>query len=64
LAGINRERSLDLRAFRTPMARPCGRWFTNGNLDTNDGDWIAEGIGQGQVTKNVEGVAVDRALQR
>ena len=44
------------------MARPCGRWFTNGNLDTNDGDWIAEGIAQGQVTKNVEGVAVDRAF--
>jgi cysteine synthase len=45
------------------MARPCGRWFTNGNLDTNDGDWIAEGIARGQATKNVEGVAVDRALQ-
>ena len=26
-------------------------WFTNGNLDTNDGDSIAEGIGQGRVTK-------------
>jgi cysteine synthase A len=36
-------------------------WFTNGNTDTNDGDSFAEGIGQGRVTKNIEGIAVDRA---
>ena len=38
-------------------------WFTNGNLATNDGDSIAEGIGQGRVTKNVEGIKVDRAYR-
>ena len=38
-------------------------WFTNGNLETNDGDSIAEGIGQGRVTKNIEGVKVDRAYR-
>jgi cysteine synthase A len=27
----------------------------------NDGDFFAEGIGQGRVTKNIEGIAVDRA---
>ena len=38
-------------------------WFTNGNLATNDGDSIAEGIGQGRVTKNIEGIKVDRAYR-
>src|SRR5262249_26363029 len=33
------------------------------NLDTNDGDSIAEGIGQGRVTKNIEGIKVDRAYR-
>jgi cysteine synthase A len=36
-------------------------WFTNGNTETNDGDSFAEGIGQGRVTKNIEGISVDRA---
>ena len=45
------------------MARRCGRGSTNGNLETNDGDSIAEGIGQGRVTKNIEGVKVDRAYR-
>src|SRR5207247_11246039 len=38
-------------------------WFTKGNLETNDGDSIAEGIGQGRVTKNIEGIKVDRAYR-
>ncbi len=38
-------------------------WFTNGNTDTNDGDSIAEGIGQGRVTKNIEGITVDKAYR-
>ena len=38
-------------------------WFTKGNLETNDGDSIAEGIGQGRVTKNIEGVKVDEAYR-
>jgi cysteine synthase A len=38
-------------------------WFTNGNTDTNDGDSIAEGIGQGRVTKKVECITVDKAYR-
>jgi cysteine synthase A len=33
------------------------------NTDTNDGDSIAEGIGQGRVTKNIEGITVDKAYR-
>ena len=38
-------------------------WFTNGNTDTKDGDSEAEGIGQTRVTKNIEGIQVDRAYR-
>jgi cysteine synthase A len=44
-----------------PYGAAMWSWFTNGNTDTNDGDSFAEGIGQGRVTKNLEGIAVDRA---
>lgn len=46
-----------------PYGAAMWSWFTNGNLDTNDGDSIAEGIGQGRVTKNVEGLEVDAAYR-
>ena len=46
-----------------PFGAAMWSWFTNGNLETNDGDSIAEGIGQGRVTKNIEGVKVDRAYR-
>lgn len=46
-----------------PYGATMWSWFTNGNTDTNDGDSVAEGIGQGRVTKNIEGVAVDRAYR-
>jgi cysteine synthase A len=46
-----------------PYGAAMWSWFTNGNLDTNDGDSIAEGIGQGRVTKNIEGAKVDRAYR-
>jgi cysteine synthase A len=38
-------------------------WFKRGNLDTWDGDSIAEGIGQKRVTKNLEAVSVDEAYR-
>ena len=38
-------------------------WFTHGNTLTNDGDSFAEGIGQSRVTKNLEGIVVDRAYR-
>ncbi len=44
-----------------PYGAAMWSWFTNGNTETNDGDSIAEGIGQGRVTKNIEGLAVDAA---
>ncbi len=46
-----------------PYGAAMWSWFTNGNTDTNDGDSIAEGIGQGRVTKNIEGVAVEKAYR-
>ena len=46
-----------------PYGAAMWSWFTNGNLETNDGDSIAEGIGQGRITKNVEGIKVDRAYR-
>jgi cysteine synthase len=46
-----------------PYGAAMWSWFTNGNTDTNDGDSVAEGIGQGRVTKNIEGIAVDKAYR-
>ncbi|MEP6686648.1 MAG: cysteine synthase A [Verrucomicrobiota bacterium] len=46
-----------------PYGAAMWSWFTNGNTDTNDGDSIAEGIGQGRVTKNIEGATVDKAYR-
>jgi cysteine synthase len=46
-----------------PYGAAMWSWFTNGNLDTNDGDSYAEGIGQMRVTKNVEGAPVDKAYR-
>lgn len=54
-------------AIHTVCADPYGAamwsWFTNGNLDTDDGDSFAEGIGQGRVTKNIERLSVDKAYR-
>ena len=46
-----------------PFGAAMWSWFTNGNTDTKDGDSEAEGIGQSRVTKNLEGVSVDRAYR-
>ena len=46
-----------------PYGAAMWSWFTNGNLDTNDGDSSAEGVGQTRVTKNVEGITVDKAYR-
>jgi len=46
-----------------PFGAAMWSWFTNHNLETNDGDSFAEGIGQGRVTKNLEGLAVDCAYR-
>jgi len=53
--------------IHTVCADPYGAamwsWFTNGNLDTDDGDSFAEGIGQGRVTKNIESITVDKSYR-
>ncbi|MBE7500460.1 MAG: cysteine synthase A [Verrucomicrobiales bacterium] len=46
-----------------PYGAAMWSWFTRGNLDTNDGDSYAEGIGQMRVTKNLEGLTVDQAYR-
>lgn len=46
-----------------PYGAAMWSWFTQGNLDTNDGDSHAEGIGQMRVTKNLEGLKVDQAYR-
>jgi cysteine synthase len=46
-----------------PYGAAMWSWFTNHNLETNDGNSYAEGIGQGRVTKNLEGLEVDEAYR-
>jgi cysteine synthase A len=46
-----------------PYGAAMWSWFTNGNTETNDGDSFAEGIGQSRVTKNLEGLAVNKAYR-
>ncbi len=46
-----------------PYGAAMWSWFTHGNLDDDDGDSFAEGIGQGRVTKNIEDIAVDKAYR-
>ncbi|MEI7728669.1 MAG: cysteine synthase A [Verrucomicrobiota bacterium] len=46
-----------------PYGAAMWSWFTQGNTDTDDGDSFAEGIGQMRVTKNLEGIRVDRAYR-
>ena len=46
-----------------PYGAAMWSWFTHGHTDTKDGESYAEGIGQTRVTRNLEGVAVDRAYR-
>ena len=46
-----------------PYGAAMWSWFTNGNTDIKDGDSFAEGIGQTRVTKNLEGIVIDRAYR-
>ncbi len=45
-----------------PMGAAMYSWFTNGTLVAT-GSSISEGIGQGRVTRNIEGAPVDMAFQ-
>ncbi len=49
-------------ALADPMGAALYSWYTSGVLKS-EGSSITEGIGQGRITKNLEGVAVDDAFQ-
>jgi len=46
-----------------PYGAAMWSWFAKGNTATRDGDSFAEGIGQCRVTKNLEGIVIDRAYR-
>ena len=46
-----------------PYSAAMWSWFTHGNTDIKDGDSLAEGIGQSRVTKNLEGLVVNKAYR-
>jgi cysteine synthase len=46
-----------------PYGAAMWSWFTQGHTGIKDGESYAEGIGQTRITKNLEGVAVDRAYR-
>ena len=49
-------------AIADPMGAALYNWYAHGELKAS-GSSITEGIGQGRVTANLEGVVVDRAYQ-
>lgn len=66
LAGIASFLKAQRAAIVTAVADPPGAamysYFTTGELKS-EGSSITEGIGQGRITKNIEGALVDRAYQ-
>jgi cysteine synthase A len=66
LAGVSLFLKSKNPGIRVAVADPVGAamysWFKRGELKS-EGSSITEGIGQGRVTKNIEGAAVDDAYQ-
>ncbi len=66
LAGVSahlKERNPNVKiALADPMGAAMYAWFTRGVLESS-GSSITEGIGQGRVTRNIEGAVVDMAYQ-
>jgi cysteine synthase A len=66
LAGVATYLKHKNKSIRIAVADPPGAamysWFTHGELKS-EGSSITEGIGQGRVTKNIEGAPVDEAYQ-
>jgi cysteine synthase A len=57
-----KERKAEVAAIcADPYGAAMWSWFTHGHTDIDDGDSIAEGIGQGRVTKNLADMVVDKA---
>jgi len=66
IAGVGihlKERNPDVKiALADPLGAAMYAWFTRGVLESS-GTSITEGIGQGRVTRNIEGAPVDLAYQ-
>lgn len=67
LAGVSKYLKERNSTIHTVCADPYGAsiwsWIKRGNLDFDEGDSITEGIGQGRVTRNLEGVKIDDAYR-
>ena len=46
-----------------PYGAAMYSWFKHGDLNTKDGDSLAEGIGQMRVTENLKGILIDEAYR-
>jgi cysteine synthase A len=58
-----KERNKNIKiALADPMGAALFSWYTKGELKSQ-GTSITEGIGQGRITKNLEGAPVDEAFQ-
>ena len=57
-----KERNPDIQiALADPMGSALYNWYANGELKA-EGNSITEGIGQGRITKNLEGAPIDDRL--
>ncbi len=67
LAGVAlylKEQNPDIRIVcADPYGAAIWSWVKHGHTEINDGDSVAEGIGQSRVTKNLEGVQIDDAYR-
>jgi cysteine synthase A len=67
LAGLSfylKDRNPDIRiAAADPWGAAMYNWIVNGELKGEDGGSIAEGIGQGRVTGNIDGARIDTAYK-
>lgn len=63
IATALRERNKDIKiGLADPMGAALYQWYVNGELKS-EGNSISEGIGQGRITKNLEGLEVDMPYQ-
>ncbi|MCK5445918.1 MAG: pyridoxal-phosphate dependent enzyme, partial [Rhodospirillaceae bacterium] len=60
--GLKAKNSDIVIALADPMGAALYEYYTNGELKS-EGSSITEGIGQGRITANLEGVVVDDAFQ-
>jgi cysteine synthase A len=67
LAGTARALKARNPSIRTVCADPYGAsmwsWFKHGHTDIDDGDSVAEGIGQNRVTANIKDAPIDEAFR-